>query len=159
MPVFMLVHLEELNLLISNCKIPQFFQKILTHELALNHPSHELKKLNQTLDSSTVDFNPHQIDAALFVFNCPLSRGAVLCDEVGLGKTIEVGLIISQLWAERKRKIIIVVPASLRKQWQNEHFEKFNIPGVIVDGAEYKISKKDGNYSAYFQTVKMSVNK
>ena len=135
--------MEELNLLISNCKTPQFFQKILAHELTLKCPSYELKKINQTLASSAVDLNPHQIDAALFAFNCPLSRGAILCDEVGLGKTIEVRLIISQLWAEGKRRIIIVVPASLRKQWQNELFEKFNIPGIIVDGVEYKLSKKD----------------
>ncbi|KKO18549.1 MAG: helicase subunit of dna repair complex [Candidatus Brocadia fulgida] len=140
---FMLVHLEELHLPASNSKVTLFHQKILAHELTLKRPAHELRKLNQTLASSTVDLNPRQIDAALFAFNCPLSRGAILCDEVGLGKTIEVGLIISQLWAEGKRKIIIVVPASLRKQWQNELFEKFNIPGVIVDGSEYKTSKKD----------------
>lgn len=138
----MSVHLEELNLAAFNCKIPLLYQnqKILAYELILKRPAHELKKLNQTLASSTVDLNPHQIDAA---FSCPLSRGAILCDEVGLGKTIEAGLIISQLWAEGKRRIIIVVPASLRKQWQNELFEKFNIPGVIVDGLEYKTSKKD----------------
>jgi hypothetical protein len=42
-----------------------------------------LKKLTQSLASSTVDLNPHQIKAALFAFNSPLSRGAILCDEVG----------------------------------------------------------------------------
>jgi len=72
-----------------------------------------------------------------------------LCDEVGLGKTIEAGLIISQLWAEGKKKIIIVVPASLRKQWQNELFEKFDIPSVIVDGAEYKAAKKESIYNLF----------
>ena len=132
-----------MNLLTSNYTIPLFCQKILAHEPTLQRPSHELKKLNQPLTSPLVDFNLHQINAALFAFNCPLSRGAILCDEVDLGKTIEAGLIISQLWAEGKRKIIIVVPASLRKQWQNELLEKFNIPCVIVDGSEYKISKKD----------------
>ena len=91
------MHLEELNLPPLNCKIPQLFQKILAHELTLKRPAHELRKLNQTLVSTTVDLNLHQIDAALFAFNCPLSRGAILCDEVGLGKTIEAGLIISQL--------------------------------------------------------------
>ena len=105
------MHLEELRLSTSNHAIPLFHQKILAHE----RPYHALKKLNQTLASSTVDLNPHQIDAALFAFNCPLSRGAILCDEVGIGKTIEAGRIISHLWAEGKRKIIIVVPASLRK--------------------------------------------
>jgi SNF2 family DNA or RNA helicase len=105
---------------LHNILVPPFHQKILAHELTLKRPSYELRKLSQTLASSAVDLNPHQIEAALFAFNSPLSRGAVLCDEVGLGKTIEAGLIISQLWAEGRRKIIIVVPASLRKQWQNE---------------------------------------
>jgi|SRR3990172_8891939 len=93
-------HLEELNLPTLNSKISLFYQNIFARVLTLKRPSHELKKLNQTLISSTVDLNPHQIDAALFAFSCPLSRGAVLCDEVGLGKTIEAGLIISQLLAE-----------------------------------------------------------
>ena len=84
----------------SQYTISLFYQIILAYELTLKRPAHELKKLNQTLISSTVDLNPHQIDAALFAFSCPLSRGAVLCDEVGLGKTIEAGLIISQLLAE-----------------------------------------------------------
>jgi len=92
-------------LLNSNSKLSSFHQKILAHELTLKRPAHELKKLNQTLASSTVDLNPHQIDATLFAFNCPFSRGAILYNEIGLGKTIEAGLIISQLWAEGKRKI------------------------------------------------------
>ncbi|HHT9106821.1 MAG TPA: hypothetical protein ACFYD7_13265 [Candidatus Wujingus californicus] len=73
----------------SQYTISLFYQIILAHELTLKRPSHELKKLNQTLASSTVDLNPHQRDVALFAFNCPLSRGAILCDEVGLGKTID----------------------------------------------------------------------
>lgn len=126
-----------------------FQQKILAYELTLRRPAHELKKLSQSLASSTVDLNPHQIEAALFAFNSPLSRGAVLCDEVGLGKTIEAGLIISQLWAEGRRKIIIVVPASLRKQWQNELLDKFDIQSIIVDGFEYKTAKKEGNLNPF----------
>lgn len=129
--------------------IPQYHRKILAHELTLKRPSHELKKLTQSLAASTVDLNPHQIDAALFAFNSPLSRGALLCDEVGLGKTIEAGLILSQLWSEGRRKIIIVVPASLRKQWQNELIDKFDIPSVIVDGLEYRNSKKEGLYNPF----------
>jgi SNF2 family DNA or RNA helicase len=124
-------HLEELNLPTLNSNISLFYQNIFARVLTLKRPAHELKKLNQTRASSAVDLNPHQIDAALFAFNCPLSRGAILCDEVGLGKTIEAGLITSQLWAEGKRKLIIVVPASLRKQWQNELFEKYIKKSII----------------------------
>ena len=50
-----------------------------------------------------------------------------LADEVGLGKTIEAGLVMCQLWAERKRKILVIGPASLRKQWSLELEEKFNL--------------------------------
>jgi len=126
-----------------------FHQKIAAHELTLKRPAHELRKLSQSLASSTVDLNPHQIEAALFAFKSPLSRGAVLCDEVGLGKTIEAGLVISQLWAEGRRRIIIVVPASLRKQWQNELLDKFDIQSIIVDGAEYRQTKKEGGLNPF----------
>lgn len=64
---------HELNLPVSNYKVPLYYQKILAHELTLKRPSHEIKKLNQTLASSTVDLNPHQIDAALFAFSKELS--------------------------------------------------------------------------------------
>ena len=72
--------------------------------------------------------NPHQVDAALFAFNSPLSKGALLADEVGLGKTIEAGLVLSQRWAERKRRILVIMPSNLRKQWHQELTEKFFLP-------------------------------
>ena len=73
--------------------------------------------LAQSLSTARVDMNPHQVDAALFALGSPLSKGALLADEVGLGKTIEASLVIAQRWAERKRRILLIVPASLRKQW------------------------------------------
>jgi len=79
-----------------------YHAKYYAAELTKRCSSHQLGKLNQSIFNATVDLNPHQIDAALFAFRSPLSRGAVLADEVGLGKTIEAGLIISQLWAERR---------------------------------------------------------
>ncbi|MEK6727026.1 MAG: SNF2-related protein [Deltaproteobacteria bacterium] len=124
--------------------VPPFHQTLLAHELTLKRASNDMRKLESSLSSAMVDLNPHQIDAALFAFKGPMSSGAILCDEVGLGKTIEARLIISQLWAEGRRKIIVAVPASLRKQWQNELLEKFGIPCVIVDGFEYKSSKRNG---------------
>ncbi len=85
------------------------------------------------LSEARVDLNPHQVEAALFAFKSPLSKGAILADEVGLGKTIEAGIILSELWAENKRKILIIVPASLRNQWNIELMEKFYIPSMIAD--------------------------
>ena len=65
------------------------------------------------------------MDAALFAFRSPLSKGALLADEVGLGKTIEAGLVLAQNWAERKRRLLVIVPSNLRKQWHQELTEKF----------------------------------
>ena len=74
----------------------------------------------RSLTSARVEMNPHQVDAALFALKSPYAKGVLLADEVGLGKTIEAGLVISQKWAEHKQRILLVVPASLRKQWQQE---------------------------------------
>ena len=79
--------------------------------------SGSVESLGATLVDASIDLNPHQVDAALFACRNPLSRGVILADEVGLGKTIEAGLVISQHWAERNRRILIIVPANLRKQW------------------------------------------
>ena len=71
------------------------------------------------MDAQVV-LNPHQVEAALFAFKSPYSKGGILADEVGLGKTIEAGILISQKWAENKKRILIICPSSLRKQWLNE---------------------------------------
>ena len=104
----------------------------------------ELESLSQSLLSSTVDINPHQIDAALFAFRSPLSKGVVLADEVGLGKTIEAGLVLCQYWSTGKRKIIVVCPASLRKQWEAELQEKFGIPSEILDTKNFNSYIREG---------------
>jgi len=91
-----------------------------------------------------VDLNPHQIDAALFATSNPLSKGVILADEVGLGKTIEAGLLIAQRWAERKRRILIIAPANLRKQWHQELVDKFGITASILEAKSYKLAIKDG---------------
>jgi ERCC4-related helicase len=88
--------------------------------------------------------NPHQVDAALFAFRSPLSKGAILADEVGLGKTIETGIVLSQKWAERKRKILIILPSSLRKQWNQELLDKFYLPSVILESRSFNQAVKAG---------------
>jgi SNF2 family DNA or RNA helicase len=100
--------------------------------------------LAQSLSTARVDMNPHQIDAALFALASPLSKGVILADEVGLGKTIEASLVIAQRWAERKRRILLNVPASLRKQWSQELSEKFSLPSTIIESKSYKDARKVG---------------
>lgn len=103
-----------------------------------------ISALSQSLLSASVDINPHQIEAALFAFKSPLSKGVILADEVGLGKTIEAGLVLCQYWAIGKRKIIIVCPAALRKQWSIELTEKFGLDNIILDTKNYNQLRRDG---------------
>lgn len=106
--------------------------------------SSEADFFGQTLVDAQVDLNPHQVDAAIFACQNPLSKGVLLADEVGLGKTIEAGLVIAQNWAERKRKILIIVPANLRKQWHQELLDKFGLSSLILESKNYNLLKKEG---------------
>ena len=117
-----------------------------------NYYAHELNRaggtntdsLGRALFDACVDLNPHQIEAALFALRSPLSKGVLLADEVGLGKTIEAGLVLCQYWAERRRNILVITPASLRKQWELELSEKFNLPSIVLDAKTYKDQQKQG---------------
>lgn len=107
--------------------------KYIATDLVRRRASSDLDSFTQTLQDARVDLNPHQIESALFAFRSPLSGGAILADEVGLGKTIEAGIILSQKWAERKRRLVIIAPANLRKQWVEELEDKFYLPAFILD--------------------------
>ena len=102
--------------------------KYFAYDLTRRYAPDSAERLAGAVAGAQVDLNPHQVDAALFAFTSPLSKGALLADEVGLGKTIEAGLVISQKWAERKRRILIITPSNLRKQWHQELTEKFFLP-------------------------------
>jgi len=116
-------------------RFTRYHAKYFAHELTRLHAADSVERLSQSLFDATVDLNPHQIDAALFALKNPLQQGVLLADEVGLGKTIEAALVLSQFWAERKRRLIIVCPAALRKQWSQELLEKFALPSVVLDAA------------------------
>lgn len=80
----------------------------------------------------------------MFGLHTPLSKGVILADEVGLGKTIEASLVIAQSWAERRRRVLLILPASLRKQWQQELREKFSLPSVILEARTHREAIKAG---------------
>jgi hypothetical protein len=103
-----------------------------------------LDRLSMALFDAAVDLNPHQIEAALFALQSPLSKGVILADEVGLGKTIEAGIVLCQFWAERKRRLIVICPASLRKQWEFELQEKFSLPTQVLDAASWREAQRTG---------------
>jgi len=101
-------------------------------------------QVSRVMASARVDMNPHQVEAACFALKSPLAKGVLLADEVGLGKTIEASLVMAQKWAERKRNLLLVVPASLRKQWAQELFDKFELPSIVVDSKVAQALKKEG---------------
>ena len=85
-----------------------------------------------TLDANTIKELPHQIDVARRVLRHMGGR-AILADEVGLGKTIEAGIILKELTVRGlARRVLILTPASLVTQWQGElegkFFERFDTP-------------------------------
>jgi ERCC4-related helicase len=123
----------------------QYYAWLLTRRAA----SDTVESLASTLVDSQVDLNPHQVEAALFACKNPLSRGVILADEVGLGKTIEAGLVISQRWAERRRRILIIVPANLRKQWHQEMQDKFNLQCLILEAKNYNAIRKQENQNPF----------
>ena len=122
----------------------KYHAKYFAHELT-RAGGKGVDRLGRALFDACVDLNPHQIEAALFALRSPLSKGVLLADEVGLGKTIEAGLVICQRWAENSRRILVITPASLRKQWAVELEEKFNLPTQILDAKTYRDLQNAGN--------------
>jgi hypothetical protein len=124
--------------------ITSFHAKYFAHDLTRRHRANDVGRLSQSLFDASVDLNPHQIEAALFALKSPLSKGVLLADEVGLGKTIEAGIVLCQYWSERRRRLLVICPASLRKQWAMEMEEKFNLPATVLDAKTWRIALKKG---------------
>ncbi len=126
-----------------------YHAKYLAYSLTRSNPLNDTQRLSMSLFNACVDLNPHQIEAALFALRSPTSKGVILADEVGLGKTIEAGLVLCQYWAERRRRLLVICPASIRKQWSLELEEKFNLPTLIIDAGQYNQSRKEGSSSPF----------
>jgi len=128
-----------------------YHAKLFAHELTKRSSSDNVDKLASALSDAQVDLNPHQIEAALFAFRSPLSKGAILADEVGLGKTIEAGILLAQHWAERRRTLLVICPANLRKQWSQELLDKFFLPSVILEAKTFNEVIRAGNLNPFQQ--------
>ncbi|WP_027406889.1 DISARM system SNF2-like helicase DrmD [Anaerovibrio sp. RM50] len=103
------------------------------------------------LSSADIDVNPHQVEAFLFSLAALKLGGAILADEVGLGKTIEAGLVLKFLLNSGTNKVLLITPSNLRKQWQVELDEKFGIESLIVDSSNWE------EYRNYIETEKTVV--
>jgi ERCC4-related helicase len=110
-----------------------FLQRYLAEKLTLKKMAGNINRISSILAKSSIQLNSYQIYATMYAFDSPLQRGAILADEVGLGKTIEAGIVISQLWSEGKRRVLIICPASIRKQWQDELSNRFGLDSEVID--------------------------
>lgn len=137
----------------NRMQITDYHAKYFAHELTKRCSSDSIEKLARVLSDvqAQVDLNPHQVEAALFAFRSPFSKGAILADEVGLGKTIEAGLLLAQRWAERRRQLLVIVPANLRKQWAQELADKFFLPSVIMENRSFSEAIRAGNLNPFQQ--------
>lgn len=132
-------------------ELTPYHARYFAHELTKRSSSASVDSLTSALADAQVDLNPHQVEAALFAFRSPLSRGAILADEVGLGKTIEAGILLSQRWAERRRRLLVICPANLRKQWAQELADKFFLPSAILETKTFNEEVKRGNLNPFDQ--------
>ncbi len=137
----------------KKCEYSPYQHQFWAHLLTIRGAAEET--LSRRMASARVDMNPHQVEGALFAVRSPLSKGVILADEVGLGKTIEAGLVMAQRWAERRRRLLLIVPASLRKQWSQELFDKFGLKSQIVESKNFNQWKKEtgGNLFDQKETV------
>ncbi len=92
------------------------------------------RRVARALATARVDLNPHQVEAAAFALESLDRGGCVLADEVGLGKTIEAGIVMAQLRSEGRGRVLVLTPATLRAQWQVELRDKLDIEAVLIDG-------------------------
>ncbi len=121
--------------------------KFFAHWLTLR--SRDESAVARALSAARVDMNPHQVDAALFALRSPVAAGVLLADEVGLGKTIEAGLVLAQYWAQKRRRLLLIVPATLRKQWMQELEDKFQLQAFIVESKSFSELRRNGSSNPF----------
>lgn len=114
-------------------RLTDYQAKCFAHKLQRSYANDHLGKLAGLLFDAQFETKPHQIDAALFALQTLFLPGVILADEVDLGNTIEAGIVISQYWAERKRRILITAPSSLRQQWKQELHKKFMVQSELLN--------------------------
>jgi SNF2 family DNA or RNA helicase len=108
-------------------------RRLLTHV----HLSGRLANVVYAMGLTQTDFYPHQYKPLLTLLDSPVN-GLLIADEVGLGKTIEAGLIWTELRARysNMRRLLVVCPAMLREKWRMELSRRFGLDPRVVDASE-----------------------
>ncbi len=128
---------------VAKTPLTRFHQRVAAEALTVRGGG-GAARLAPALAHASVDLNPHQVEAAAFALAALPTGGAVLADEVGLGKTIEAGLVMAQLTADGRGRVLVLVPASLRAQWRDELASKFGLIAEIVEGERVRSAERLG---------------
>ncbi len=105
----------------------------LRRNLTFVHLAGRLANLVYSMGITNTDFYPHQYKPLLTLLESP-TNGILIADEVGLGKTIEAGLIWTEMRARYDmRRLLVICPAMLREKWRDELMLRFGINAKIVD--------------------------
>ncbi len=117
------------------CSLERFFLATEATEFSIKPGFDELLSFRA---ANGVAAYPHQVKTVRTVLRQMKGR-ALLCDEVGLGKTVEAGLVMMEyLLRGLVKRVLILTPPSLLHQWQEEMAQKFNLDFVISDSPEFK---------------------
>ena len=128
-------------------------QTVQAVRLQAGQPDSELRSLKQ-LDEESVKLLEHQVDAAYRAL-FEMDGKALLADEVGLGKTIEVGMILKEMhFRETDDSVLILTPAQLAKQWQGELLEKFGLEYVCNYDDDFRGFDQHDHIIASIDTAK-----
>lgn len=105
----------------------------LRRNLTYVHLAGRLANLVYSMGITNTDFYAHQYKPLLTLLDSP-ANGILIADEVGLGKTIEAGLIWTELRARfDMRRLLVICPAMLREKWHDELMRRFGINASILD--------------------------
>ena len=137
----------------ANSSGDQHLHSIQAVRLQAGQPDSELQSLKQ-LDENSVKLLEHQVDAAYRAL-FEMDGKALLADEVGLGKTIEVGMILKEMhFRETDDSVLVLTPAQLAKQWQGELREKFGLEFVCNYDDEFEGFEEHDHIIASIDTAK-----
>ncbi len=128
----------------------RFRLRIAAETLLRRRPLDGAGGIARSLRQASIDLNPHQVGAAVAGLRALKQRGLVLADEVGLGKTVEAGLVLAQLHQEARPHLLVLCPASLRRQWANELGEKLGLESEVVDGPLEQRERRAGRSTSVF---------
>jgi superfamily II DNA or RNA helicase len=121
-----------------------FLLRLRAEELTLRRSSSDFESMESLDSSPDTILYPHQVHAAHFAVSNPMLRGVLLADEVGLGKTIEAGMIIKEMVYRGGRNVLIMAARSLCQQWRGEMEERFGLSFDVLDTPNVKKLEAEG---------------